>query len=80
MTYTVLVHRELPEEGSGYWAEVPELPGCMTSGETLDEIGSNIVDAIATWFAVKEAAGDELPAPVDFKFEIDPPQRVNASP
>lgn len=42
-TFTVLVHDA--EEG-GYWAEVPELPGCVSQGETLDELEANILEAI----------------------------------
>ena len=40
--YTVIVH----EEGGGYWAEVPALPGCYTEAETLDELKANIREAI----------------------------------
>ena len=43
--YTVLVH-DTEEDEIGYWAEVLELPGCCTQGETLDEIKVNIQDAI----------------------------------
>ena len=42
-TYTVAVH--VAEEG-GYWAEVLELPGCGSQGETIDELLENVVDAI----------------------------------
>ena len=34
------------EEG-GYWAEVPDLPGCLTQGDTLDEVYHNLSEAIA---------------------------------
>ncbi len=40
------------EEG-GYWAEVPALPGCLTQGETLDEIVENLEDAIQGWLSVQ---------------------------
>lgn len=43
--YTVLVH-DTEEDETGYWAEVLELPGCCTQGETLDEIKVNVQDAI----------------------------------
>ena len=42
------------EEG-GYWAEVPALPGCLTQGETLDEIAENLQDAIQGWLTVQTA-------------------------
>jgi predicted RNase H-like HicB family nuclease len=29
------------EPSGGYWAEVPEFPGCYTQGESLDELLDN---------------------------------------
>jgi predicted RNase H-like HicB family nuclease len=43
LTFTVAVYEA--EEG-GYWAEVLELPGCASQGETLDELKDNIIEAI----------------------------------
>jgi predicted RNase H-like HicB family nuclease len=42
--FRAVVHTEA--EG-GYWAEVPDLPGCFTRGDTLDEIYRNLPEAIA---------------------------------
>ena len=42
--YKAVVH---PEAEGGYWAEVAGLPGCFTQGETLDELYSNLAEAIA---------------------------------
>ena len=39
------------EEG-GYWAEVPELVGCITEGDTMEEVMANLKDAIALWLDV----------------------------
>lgn len=39
------------EEG-GYWAEVPALPGCITEGDTFEEVRANLKDAIEGWLAV----------------------------
>lgn len=44
VSYRALVH---PEEEGGYWAEIPDLPGCFTQGDTLDEIYHNLAEAIA---------------------------------
>lgn len=43
MKLKVIVHEA--DEG-GYWAEVPSIPGCATQGETLDELLSNIHEAV----------------------------------
>ncbi len=42
--YKAVVH---PEAEGGYWAEVAGLPGCFTQGDTLDEVYSNLKEAIA---------------------------------
>lgn len=42
--FKAVVHDEAV---GGYWAEIPELPGCFTHGETLDAINRNLIEAIA---------------------------------
>ena len=43
--FTILVHKG--EEGeTGYWAEVIEMPGCVSQGETLVELQANIQEAM----------------------------------
>jgi predicted RNase H-like HicB family nuclease len=49
MKFRVLVHTA--EEG-GYWAEVPALPGCVSEGDTLEEVLSNIREAAEGWIEV----------------------------
>ena len=62
MTYVVLVYEA--EEG-GYWAEVAEMPGCVSQGETLDELKANVTGAIlACRAAYAEGAGGGEPAAV----------------
>ena len=39
------------EEG-GYWAEVPALPGCITEGDTMEEVMANLKNAIEGWLDV----------------------------
>ncbi len=41
-----------PAEEGGYWAEVPALPGCITEGDTMEEIINNLQDAIEGWLEV----------------------------
>jgi predicted RNase H-like HicB family nuclease len=41
------------EEG-GFWAKVPAIPGCVSQGETLDEVKANILDALEGCLAVRE--------------------------
>ena len=69
MKYTVLVYEAEPDEG-GYWAKVAELPGCVTQGETIDEIRENVLDAIEEYLHAQTFAGGDLPPPVAEKFEV----------
>ena len=58
MKIKVVVHEA--EEG-GFWAEVPAIPGCATQGETMDELLSNLHEAIEGCLSVDIAepkAGD----------------------
>ena len=41
----------MAEEG-GYWAEVPDLPGCVTEADTLDELKEMLKDAITGYLEV----------------------------
>ena len=43
MKLKVIVHEA--EEG-GYWAEVPAIPGCVTQGETFEELIENLYEAV----------------------------------
>ena len=43
MKLKVIVHEA--EEG-GYWAEVPAIPGCVTQGESIEELLLNIHEAV----------------------------------
>jgi predicted RNase H-like HicB family nuclease len=46
------------EEG-GYWAKVPAVPGCVSVGETLEEVKANILDALESCLAVREEMARE---------------------
>jgi predicted RNase H-like HicB family nuclease len=69
VTFTVLVYDA--EEG-GYWAKVPELPGCVSQGETLEEVEANIKDAILAVLEVMQDVGDELPKARRWEVTIRP--------
>ncbi|MBE9143409.1 type II toxin-antitoxin system HicB family antitoxin [Planktothrix mougeotii] len=49
MNIKAIIHEA--EEG-GYWAEVPALPGCVTQGETWEEVMENLQEAIQGWLEV----------------------------
>ncbi|RZI99368.1 MAG: type II toxin-antitoxin system HicB family antitoxin [Brevundimonas sp.] len=55
LDYPVIVQPLSAADGGGFLAIVPDLPGCMSDGETPEEALFNVRDAILTWI---EAAGD----------------------
>jgi len=48
------------EEG-GYTVEVPELPGCVTEGDTIEEALAMVKDAIEGWIGSMIEAGEDVP-------------------
>jgi predicted RNase H-like HicB family nuclease/DNA-binding XRE family transcriptional regulator len=50
LIYPAIFHKN---EGSkhGYWVEFPDLPGCLTEGDTLEEAFLMAGDALDCWFA-----------------------------
>ena len=61
--YEVDVKPLSEEMGGGYIAIVPELPGCMSDGETPHEALENANDAIACWIEAAEEMGRPVPTP-----------------
>jgi predicted RNase H-like HicB family nuclease len=49
MKIKAIIH---PAEEGGYWAEVPALPGCITEGDSMEEVMANLKDAIEGWLHV----------------------------
>ena len=51
------------EEGGGYLIEFPDLPGCMSDGETIEEALANGAAAKRDWIAAMRQAGRQVPPP-----------------
>lgn len=51
------------EEGGGFLIEFPDLPGCMSDGETVDDAIANGHDAVKCWLLAAKEAGREVPKP-----------------
>ena len=54
----------LPEdEGGGFVALVPDLPGCMSDGETPEAALASVQGAAAAWIEEATALGRPVPPP-----------------
>jgi antitoxin HicB len=48
LEYEILIEPLATCEGGGYLATVPDLPGCMSEGESPEEALKNVQEAIAS--------------------------------
>jgi antitoxin HicB len=65
--YPVLLHPLSSEDGDGWIAIVPDLPGCISDGSTPLEALQNVQDAIETWIAASKETHISVPQPEDFR-------------
>lgn len=49
------------EDGTKYYCRVPDLAGCVTTGNTLDESIELITDAASGWLVIAEDEGNDIP-------------------
>ena len=54
------------EEGGGYMVTLPDLPGCIADGESIDEAIREARDAFAAWTAAELDDKGTLPAPKSY--------------
>lgn len=66
LEYAVIVAPLSHEEGGGFLATVPDLPGCMSDGETPEEAIANVQDAIAAWIEAAQEMGRQVPHPSSY--------------
>lgn len=54
----------IPEdEGGGYMVTIPDLPGCIADGETVEEAIAEARDAFEAWTTAEREDAGTLPAP-----------------
>jgi predicted RNase H-like HicB family nuclease len=63
LEYPIVVEPLPVEEGGGFLATVPDLPGCMSDGATPEEAVSNVQDAIIAWIEAARDLGHAVPKP-----------------
>lgn len=58
-TYPMIAHCD----DDGFWAEFPDLPGCLTEGNTETELLKNAKEALQGFLEVLLSEKDVLPQP-----------------
>jgi antitoxin HicB len=51
------------DEGGGYMVSMPDLPGCIADGDTIDEAIIEARDAFAAWIMAEQKDKGKLPNP-----------------
>ena len=61
MRYAIAI--EPGDDTHAFGVVVPDLPGCFSAGDSLDEALTNAEDAILGWIEIMLDRGDEIPQP-----------------
>lgn len=61
MRYPIFI--EPGTEATAFGVVVPDLPGCFSAGDTLDEAITNAEEAAAAWIDAALDAGEAIPPP-----------------
>ena len=73
--YVVVIERG----PNNYSAYVPDLPGCVTTGKTVEEIKTNIREAIELHLEGLMEDGTPVPEPSSVAIEVELPVHPNAA-
>ncbi len=63
LEYPITLRPLAKDEGGGWLAEFPDLPGCMADGATPEETMREAADAARSWIKTAKAHGDPIPTP-----------------
>ncbi len=63
LSYRIIIEPLSETDGGGFFATVPDLPGCMSDGATPEEAAANVQDAIQCWIEAAHELGREVPHP-----------------
>lgn len=63
LEYAVRIERLAESDGGGYLAIVPDLPGCMSDGDTPEEALRNVQEAIESWIESAKEWKRDIPKP-----------------
>ncbi len=63
LNYPIVLEPLSEDDGGSFAAFAPDLPGCMSDGDTPEEALSHIVDAIACWIEAARDMGRSIPEP-----------------
>ncbi len=69
LEYKVIIQKDV--ENNSYWAYSPDLPGCNSAGDTLEEVRENIKEAMQGYLEVLGSLHKEIPKPSEDSIIIE---------
>ena len=63
LNYPIIIKKCVEDKKEYYFAEVPDLPGCIADGETPEEVMNMIEAAKEAWISARLEDGYEVPEP-----------------
>lgn len=78
MKYTYTALFTPTEDGQELYCRVPDLPGCVTTGDNIDDAIEMITDAASGWLVVAEDEGNEIPTATP-QHQLDIPENATCS-
>ena len=73
MRFPVVIHKD---KGSDYGVTVPDLPGCFSAGDTVDDSLTNAIEAIECHIEGMLIDGETFPSPRTIEFHSNNRQFV----
>ena len=67
LEYPFTMRQLSKDEGGGYLIEFPDLPGCMSDGESIEEAIENGKDAIKAWLDAAKEIKKDITKPGDYE-------------
>ena len=64
--YSITVTPLPVDDGGGYLVLIPDLPGCMADGATIEEAIDEARDAFQAWVSAEREDGRDLPSPKSY--------------
>jgi predicted RNase H-like HicB family nuclease len=74
MRYPIVIHKDAETD---YGVTVPDLPGCFSAGDTLDDALNQAVEAIECHIEGLLLDGELIPMPKSIEFHQDNPDYAN---
>ncbi|MBF0201382.1 MAG: type II toxin-antitoxin system HicB family antitoxin [Desulfamplus sp.] len=62
MKYPVLIHKEIDTD---FGATIPDIPGCFTSGKTIQEVLENIQEAVSCYYEGEDITFPPVPSNIE---------------